>query len=116
MTPPIRISAFVTPRSPRKPRSARRSTITTLSRRRKPWRKPSFDDRFSAHCERRIVRPAERHAAGDRLHWFEIGLAGALVVARIDKFYRPFDELHDCHIAGGADLQRAQLGHPVDHL
>src|SRR5205823_5217952 len=52
-------------------------------------------DQTLAHRERRIVRPAERHARRHGLHRLEIGLALALVVARIDERHRPFDQLHD---------------------
>jgi hypothetical protein len=34
--------------------------------------------------KRRIIRPAERHAGSNRLHWLEMDLAIALVVASVD--------------------------------
>src|ERR1041384_3925271 len=64
----------------------------------------------------RVVRSPERYARDDRLCRLEIGLAVALVVARVDERDRPFDEIQDRDIARRTHLQRAELRHAVDHL
>src|SRR2546430_2165762 len=61
----------------------------------------------SAYRERRIIRPAERHAGSDRLHRLEMDLALALVVAGVDERHRPLDDLHEGNVARRADLQTA---------
>src|SRR5690349_6162586 len=80
---------------------------------------PGHDDAVRAespHRERRVVRPAKRHAGRDRLHGLEKSVALAAVVARVDERHRPFHQLHDGDVTRRADLQRAELRRATDHL
>src|SRR3954469_9883196 len=70
----------------------------------------------SPHSERRLIRPAERHAVDHGLHRLEQQLALALVVAGVEERGLGFHEVHDRDVAGGADLQRADFRRTVDDL
>src|SRR5262249_34395239 len=62
-----------------------------------------------------MIRAAEWYARGNCLHWLEVDLSLALVVARVDERHRPFDEFHDGDVARRPDLQRSELGCAVDY-
>src|SRR5262249_36176491 len=72
-------------------------------------------DHVLPHCKRRMVWPAKRYTCSDGLHWLEIRLPLALIVACVDERHRPFHQLHYGDIAWGAHLQCPELRQAVDY-
>ena len=71
----------------------------------------------SAHRERRLIGPAERHAVDHGLHRLEqTALPSRLLLRVSTNDDRRLDQLHDRDVAGRADLQRADFRRAVDDL
>src|SRR5262249_26650190 len=63
----------------------------------------------SPHCERRVVRPPERHTSCHCLHRLHVYLSIPLVIARGDERRRSFDQFHDRYVARRTHLKRTDL-------
>src|SRR2546429_358040 len=57
-----------------------------------------------SHGERRLVGAPERHAGEHRLHRFDVALARAFVVARVDELDRTLHDLDHRAVGGRAEL------------
>src|SRR5262249_28944265 len=81
-----------------------------------PWLPRLTDDFPSANRKGCLIRPSERNASNDDIGGLQVHLAVPLVVTRVDELDRCVNNLEHGHITRRTQLQRTQLGNPIDDL